>query len=182
MGLGNSLNYLNKKYLTEYITIGVNDIQRMDITPNYLVFCNTFADMDKRTFDIENNRKYWTIQSKAEYIFTRKLNFPLFPVQSKLVNIDDKYDLIRHYRSGSIKPNYDRLWAGYISPHLAVSLGIWMGAKKVLIAGVDLDGPHCFGKDNPGKAFNCKHQLDGINADMAYLKSHFDLEIRQADL
>ena len=69
LGLGWSLNELSKHYLNDYITIGINDIQRMSITPNYLLYCDVFKNKEPR-----EQFKYWVTRSNAEYIFTRKIN------------------------------------------------------------------------------------------------------------
>jgi hypothetical protein len=182
LGLGDSFNDFPLDYYRKFITIGCNDIERLDFTPTYFMFVDTFKDMLERSFDRENERIKWIVETKSDYIFSRPINYPYFKPgqQSKLIDMMNDYVLgrdIRNIIAPDKKPvkefSYDKLLGSKITPVMAVSLALYMGASKVAFIGVDLCGQHAFGVENKHMRFVESDNIAEIEADFTLLKTKY---------
>lgn len=124
-GLGKStLTLHNPK---SYITIGVNDIERL-FSPNYLVVLN-----DKKTFLAER----WSVidRSVCPVVFTHIKHLPI-PEERKC--------LLKLGRYGGVDFNKENIDYTSNSPYVGCLIAAYMGAKKIGLIGVDFTKDHFF--------------------------------------
>lgn len=129
MGCGESINFLSGKDISDFMVIGINDIERI-ATPNYLVVVN-----HQRTFS--RGRFEWVTRSKSPVIFSH-IDPGVLENKRALVNIElgsrGKADLT----------NKRKIDYTMNSPYMAVILAHHMGASKIGIIGVDFTENHFF--------------------------------------
>lgn len=131
MGCGESINTFCGLDLSDFMIIGINDIERV-ATPNYLVVVN-----HQRTFS--RGRFEWVTRSKSPVIFSH-IDPGVLDNRKALVNIEigsrGKINL-----SDKRKIDYTMN-----SPYMAIIIAHHLGASKIGIIGVDFTQNHFFEK------------------------------------
>jgi hypothetical protein len=146
LGLGSSIRQYHPEIYKHFITIGVNDISRLGIEPNYLVYVDTFKNFSFRENDkmsVDQASKH-VINSNADYIFLYRYKqlAHYFPDINKIVDISATTE----YKPNQTPIPLENLHYLYISPFLALTLAIHMGATEIAMIGVDFTGYHGAGK------------------------------------
>jgi hypothetical protein len=150
LGLGPSLKDYSANYYAQYITIGVNDIEKHRIHPDYLIFLdkwNEVKDVARRPI---MQKALW--ESKAEAIFIHKeAVIRLMPpwTQDRIVHINEGLNNLKKFTNKN-KYSKDKLYHYLISPFVGLTLALYMGASKIGMIGVDLNDP----SHNATKEFN----------------------------
>lgn len=129
-GCGTSINEI-KHELGNYITIGINDIER-GFNPTYLLVSDTSSRFG-------SERAKYVQHSNAKYIFTNKDWY-----------IPKKFKKVVYKLGGRKCENLDnkhRLDYSNNSPYIATILAYKMGAKHIGLIGVDFTQNHFYAKD-----------------------------------
>lgn len=117
---------------THFITIGVNDIQRLYST-NYLVVVN-----DKASFDSKGpDRWYWIENAKAPYTFTH--------IKGLKIRAESKV-LIQLGKYGGCDLDKPAVDYSNNSPYIGVIIAAHLGATHIGLIGVDFLENHFFAK------------------------------------
>lgn len=140
MGLGSSLNLYDPMVYKQFMTIGVNDIEKTGITPDYLVFLDRPEDLDKRDKSSDWSKKFsYIVNSDARYVFLKKYQYLL---DHGYIKPDNKFiELETHnYKRKVYEPDKIIHYKTSIIP--SICLAIWMGASSITLIGVDHDGEY----------------------------------------
>lgn len=137
---------------SQFITIGVNDIERL-FCPNYLVILN-----DKSSFT-NTERWHWVENAKCNFIFTH-IKALAVPEDKKII-----IALGRHGGTELDKPTVDYTSN---SPYVGVILAHHLGATKIGLLGVDFTLNHFFAKTGEHVL---SRRLNAINQEYQLLHS-----------
>lgn len=134
MGLGESTNLIIEEDLSDFVTIGVNDISRV-YDPMYVVT----VDMSNRLGSV---RSEGVINMKSQYLFTQIKEW------EKVPKLAGKVVLFK-LGSKDLKNlnNHGTLDFSCNSPYIAVILAYQMGCREIGLIGVDFTDNHCHTKD-----------------------------------
>jgi hypothetical protein len=176
--LGSSLNEIDKKVLENYITIGVNDIERV-YTPDYCIFQDNLNFMynfiknnhaiNKDICDeyIKASQSITNFKSKKMFLHLYDQNIQFFPKNKR----KDCVDLLINNISipsalmGNVY-NKDIIYYSCTSPIIAFSLAVYMGSRAIGFVGFDLNGKHAFG-------YEIKHHIDVFNRILPKVEEFF---------
>lgn len=157
-GLGTSLSLLAKP--NDFITIGVNDIERM-FTPTFLLLANVRTEFPKSRF-------YFIEHTKAKEVFSC---YPVF-----VDNIEEVAYRLGDYRKADIDSDKGIDYS-VVSTYIATIIAYRLGAKNIGIIGMDLTVNHVF-------AHSGNYHLEGlsniVNADFEKLTE--SLRIKDCNL
>ena len=161
MGLGESTNQIIGCDLSEFITIGVNDISAVYDAMYVLTvdFPTRFAE--GRVDNIKNTR--------AQYLFTQ------LPEWDKVPELNGRVVLFK--LGGRKLQNVNRFGTldhSCNSPYMAAILAYQMGCREVGIIGVDFTDNHCHMKDGVHELMK-SNRLAEIERDYAELASVMSL-------
>ena len=133
---GTGPSALHRQVPDGVFTFGVNDIERLGITPDFLVCVDAL-----KTFT-DTSRVPFIVNSHAKICFTRCLERDLMLKTSKrcMITISN--------RRGEIRLNPEELDVSYTSVYIALGIAYHLGFSNITIAGCDLssESEHHLGK------------------------------------